>query len=911
MINPLGIDVSKPRLSWIVNHSQRGQFQSAYQILVASRPENLDADKGDKWDSGKVTSGQSVNIPYEGKILESRKTYYWKVRIWDKNGKMSSWSRIATFEMGLLKNDDWKAKWIKGENIFRKEFAVSKDIKKARAYICGLGYYELRINGKKVGDHVLDPGWTDYEKKVLYVTYDITGYLKKGKNAIGVMLGNGRYSPSDETVKKSGLRLKKYARSPVLILQIYIDFSDGSDMEVMTDDTWRTTKGPVMSDDIYDGEIYDARLEKSGWDYPDYDDSNWDVATIADPPKGKLVSQAGFPPVKVIKRIQPREITSPAPDVYVYDFGQNFTGWVRLYVSGPRGTRVNLRYAELIDSDGMINTTPNREARATDTYILKGEEKEVYEPRFTYHGFRYVEVTGFPGTPTLDNLEGCVVHSAVESAGSFICSNQLINKIHQNIIWGQLSNLMSIPTDCPQRDERMGWMGDAQLTAEEAIYNFNMAPFYTKWIDDIKNAQREDGSVPDVVPPYWSIYPADPAWGTACIVIPWYLYLYYEDKQILEQNYPVMKGWVDFLGRQATNYIVTYGKYGDWCPPRHARPVDTALKLTSTWYYYHDVLVLSKIARILDNHEDAKKYTQLANKIREAFNEEFLQGEFYCGEKYASLYKRVEALMPVGVPKDKKDEMIKRALPLFAPSGQTSNLLPLFLDMVPEDKREDVLKNLVNDIVVTQSNHLNTGIVGTRYILDVLAKYGQTDLAYKLVTQTTYPSWGYMIGEGATTLWERWEYLTNAGMNSHNHIMFGSVDTFFYKVLAGINIDPSYPGFKRIIIKPCPAGDLKYVSCSVKTVKGTVSSSWIKYGNSLILNVSIPFNTEAKVSIPKMELEKIIVKESRKTIWENDSYIDGVEGIKNGEESKDYITFDVGSGMYSFEMEGYQRTQSN
>jgi len=545
--------------------------------------------------------------------------------------------------------------------------------------------------------------------------------------------------------------------------------------------------------------------------------------------------------------------------------------------------------------------------KLTDTYILKGKGEEVYEPRFTYHGFRYVELTGFPGTPTLETIEGRVVHSIVEPVGGFICSNSLINHIHRNVLWGQLSNLMSVPTDCPQRDERMGWMGDAQLSAEEAIYNFDMAGFYTKWVEDISDSQAKDGGVPDVVPPYWSSYPADPAWGTAWVVIPWYLYQYYGDKRILEKNYSGIKKWVNFLGSKAADYIVSYTKYGDWCPPGHIKPVDASGQLISSWYYYHDTLILSKIAHILGKPEDTKKYSELSEEIKEAFNRKFLKEERYSAEKYSDLYMKVEALLPVTISEDKKKEMIKGFMAMFATSGQTSNVLPLFLDMVPEDKRKAVLKNLVDDIVVTHGNHINTGIVGTRYILDVLTKYGQANLAYKLVTQRTYPSWGYMIREGATTIWEKWEYLAEGGMNSHNHIMFGSVDAWFYKVLAGINIDPASSGFRRIIIKPFIVGDLKYVSASVKTIRGMVSSNWTRQDKSLVLDVTFPVNSQAKVHIPKMGLKKVIVKEGEKTVWENGSYLQGIAGITGGSEDEDYVTFNVGSGLYSFEVSGLDK----
>mgnify|MGYP000226888060 CR=1 FL=1 len=868
-VNPVGIDVPHPRFSWEERHFERGRTQSAYQILVATTRENLINDVGDAWNSGKVTSSSSVNIEYDGKPLESGRTYYWKVRWWDDKDRVSPYSKIATFEMGFLSQNDWKAKWIRGGNILRTHFSISRKVKRARAYICGLGYYELRINGRKVGDRQLDPGWTDYDKLVLYSTYDVTSLLKEGENAVGVMLGNGWYArkrSSDGSPKP-----------PILILQIDLEFQDGSRKTIISDEKWKVSKGPIIENDIYNGETYDARLEEEGWDTPGYDDSTWKNAEIAEPPSGRLVSQAAFPPIKAVKTIQPISISNPKPGVYVYDFGQNFTGWVRLTVKGPRGAKVKLRYAELLHPDGTINTTPNRGAKATDTYILKGGGIEVYEPRFTYHGFRYVEVTGFPGTPNLDSLEGIVVHSAVESTGGFSCSNQLINKIHKNILWGQLSNLMSVPTDCPQRDERLGWMGDAQLTVEEAIYNFNMAAFYTKWIRDIKEAQEKDGSVPDVVPPYWRLYPADPAWGTACVTIPWHLYLYYGDKRILEENYDVMKGWVDFLGTKTEGYVVKFSKYGDWCPPGYINSPDTPGELVSTFYYYHDAMILSKVARLLGKSAEAERYKRLSEKIKEAFNKEFLKDDQYAPIRISS------TLPPI--------------------SSQTSNLLPLFLEIVPKDKEESVFKRLLENIVTKHDCHVATGIVGTRYLLDTLTKHGRADLAYKLVSQTTYPSWGYMIREDATTVWERWEYLTGGGMNSHNHIMFGSIDAWFYKALAGINIDPDAPGFERIIIKSHVVGDLKYVSASINTIRGKVSSSWRKEEDSLVLEVSLPVNSRGEVHIPDLGLKNPMVKEGGKIIWKNEAYVKGVPGITSGKREEGYIIFEVGSGTYSFQIE--------
>jgi len=632
-VNPIGLDVSKPRFSWVLSHQKRGQYQTAYQIMVSSSLESLKSNAGDVWDSGKVSSSCSTHVIHEGIPPESGKTYYWKVRWWDRDDQVSPWSDVARFDMGLYRVDDWNAKWIHGGQLLRKEFIVEKKVARARAYVSGLGYYELRIDGRKVGDKVLDPGWTDYDRVVLYSVYDISEFLREGRNVVGVTLGNGRYAQELPSGLPPNLLqfVKKYEHAvPKVILKIDLKLSDGSEERIVSDETWKVSEGPIVRNDIYNGETYDARLEKEGWDTPGYDDSKWRNADTAEPPGGKLVSQATFPPIKAVKTIQPTSTSNPKPGVYVYDFGQNFTGWVRLTVSGPCGTEVKLRHTELLFSDGMINPIPNRGAKATDTYVLKGKGIEVYEPRFTYHGFRYVEVTGFPGTPNLGTIQGVVVHSAVEPVGGFACSNMLVNNIHRNVVWGQLSNLMSIPTDCPQRDERMGWMGDAQLTVEEAICNFDMAGFYTKWMRDIKEAQEKDGSVPDVVPPYWRLYPADPAWGTACVTIPWYLYLYCGDKRILEEHYEVMKGWVDFLGTKTEGHIVKYSKYGDWCPPSYIRSPDTPGELVSTWCYYQDVVALSKIAHALGKPTEAQKYAELSEKIKEAFNKEFLKNDQYA-----------------------------------------------------------------------------------------------------------------------------------------------------------------------------------------------------------------------------------------------------------------------------------------
>jgi alpha-L-rhamnosidase len=758
--------------------------------------------------------------------------------------------------MGLLSSGDWEAHWIQGGQFLRREFTLEREVERARAYVCGLGYYELRMNGRKVGDRVLDPGWTLYQKRALYSTYDVTDYLANGRNALGIILGNGRH------IEAYGYGL------PKAIMQLEMEFTDGSRETIATDESWSASDGPIVSDDLFNGEEYDARLEKPGWDSPDFDDSSWSQCTQTDPPGGRLVSQASFPPIRKVKALQPVDVLNPRPGVYVYDFGQNFTGWVRLRVRGPRGTEVRLRFSELLDRDGMINTKPNRQAKSTDVYILKGEGVEEYEPRFTYHGFRYVELTGFPGTPTIRTLEGIVVYSDVEEAGGFICSDPLINRIHGNIIWGQLSNLMSVPTDCPQRDERMGWTGDAQLTAEESILNFWMPGFFEKWIDDILDAQEEDGRIQDVVPPYWRFPDSDPAWGTTITVIPWLLYVYYGDVRILEKCYQGVIKWVEYLLSNSTGFVLSMSKYGDWCPPAHVKPVETPGELVSTWVFYHDALTISKMAKALGRQGDSEKYEALATKIREVFNERFLKDDSY------------------------------------STGSQTCHILPLYLDIVPEDRAGSVFENLVKDIEVTHDRHLNTGIIGTRYLLDTLTKYGRSDLAYDIATQTTYPSWGYMIREGATTLWERWEYLAGGGMNSHNHIMFGAVDAWFYRTLAGINVDPSAPAFERFIIEPHIVGDLRFVSASTRTIVGTVRSEWVRSEGRLMLKLSVPVGSSTEIYVPKMGLENISVRESGEEIWRDSEITKKADGIIKAGEEDGSVVFEVGSGQYAFELTG-------
>jgi len=874
-VNPLGIDVAQPRFSWTLESSQRGKIQTAYQILVASSEEKIKAEIGDKWDSGKVISDQSVNVAYKGRALASGEKCYWKVRVWDEDDGVSAYSTPAMFEMGLLKESDWKGKWIGADTsisapLLREEFKITKRLKRARVYICALGWYELFINGQKVGDHVLDPAMTDYDKRILYVTYDVTNLLSQGQNAVGVMLGNGWYS------EPSVLR---YGDSPRLLMQINLEFTDGSTASFKTDETWKVSSGPITRNDFYGGENYDARLEKPGWTMPGYDDSGWESAVLKKSPGGKLVSQL-MPPIKVNKTIKPVRITNPKPGVYVYDMGQLFGGWARLHVKGKRGTKVTIKYSDwLFEKSGLVDQerwTKHHSCPETDFYVLKGDGEEVYEPRFTYHPVRYIQVEGYPGKLTLEDLEGRVVHSAVDLTGDFHCSNSLLNAIHRNVVWTLTNELYGMPLDCLHREH---WAWTDPATVASTLYARKYMPlFWTKWLNDIKDAQDKNGAVPDIAPNYPKSG-SDPAWGSNYPILVWYLYQYYGDEHILEDHYPNMKAWVDYLTSIADNYIVIEGHYGDHMLPGESPGKEEFISKESppsliwTGYYYRAASVVSSVANILGKSNDAEHYSSLAKNIKDAFNEKWLN-------------------------KDTNQ---------YATGSQTANLFPLVLGIVPELSQDGVVRNIVKNIMEQHNGHLHTGNTGTACLIDALADYGRGDVMYEITTKTTYPGWGYMVKQGATTIWESWSRESKVG-NADSMIMWASIDEFFYNDLAGIKgpdyYGPGYmsPGWRKIEIKPHVLGDLTSASASIKTVRGMVSSSWKKTDDSLILEVSIPVNSQAKVSIPKMGLKDVIIFEHGKVIWKDGSYIGGVMGITDSNEDADYVTFDVGSGFYSFKL---------
>ncbi|MEI8037109.1 MAG: glycoside hydrolase family 78 protein [Verrucomicrobiota bacterium] len=822
LAGPLGIDTPQPRLSWISTApaTARGARQAAYQISVASSEAALRQGQADLWDSGKVDSDETAQLRYAGKPLASGQQAFWKVRVWDQAGVVSD-SEPAGWEMGLLQASDWKAKWIARTTdtrsnpapLLRRAFQLDGRIQRARVSICGLGYYELYLNGGKVGNHLLDPGYTRYDRRVLYVTYDVTDQLKSGANALGVMLGNGWFNCHTRAAWK--FHEAPWRAAPKLLLQLRVDYADGRSETIVTDESWKCSTGAIVFDSIYGGETYDARLEKPGWATATYDDAGWDPVQRVDAPAGKLAAQM-MPPITLDQTLKPATITEPKPGVFVVDVGQNLAGMAELHVTGPAGARVQMRYGERLLPDGSLDTRDieqhvkklgKEQQHQTDTYILKGGgTEEIYASRFTYHGFQYVEVTGFPGKPTLDNFRARFIHSAVPKAGAFTCSNPMLNRIQQAADWSFLSNLQGIPTDCPHR-EKNGWTGDAHLACEQAQFNFFPAPVHQKWLNDIGDEQKPTGQLPGTVPTagFGYTWGNGPAWDSAFLLIPWYEYLYYGDTENFRRHYDGMKRYVDYLSTRAKDGIVNIG-LNDWAPWK----TQTDAAITDTAYYFVDAWIVARAAGVLGNKQDALKYTELAANIRAAFNRTFYQPD-------TALYDN---------------------------GSQTALSCALYQGLVAPANQARVLANLVA-AVEKADNHVDTGILGTKYLLNALLENGRADVAYRMVAQNDQPGWGWWLAQGATTLWEQW-----SGAESRNHIMFGDVSAWFYKALAGIQPDPLAPGFKHFLISPQVVGDLTAASGSYDSIRGRIVSSWQVAQGEFRLDLTIPANTTATVSLP-------------------------------------------------------------
>lgn len=1033
LTNPHGIDTTHPRLSWVVSSTQRGERQTAYQILVASSTSLLTEGKADLWDSGKVTGDATSQIPYAGKPLDSRVRCFWKVRAWDRNGQSSEWSKPAEWTVGLLKPEDWSAKWIdakvrtrivsnqaapiirkaayetesgtpsvdvtelltkqakagafsidvrnesfggdpafhtvkhlrvdyeiqgkktvryfaeqttlhfpedlsppptitrayyeaidgsgslevtqklikqaeagsfslKVENdtlgtdpaldhakrlrieyslngqswvkmiaehkelkypndlvqpstipYLRRAFSVGKPIARAVIYATALGVYELTLNGKRVGDHILAPEWTDFSKRLRYQEYDVTSLLASGQNVLGAQVANGWYSGH---IGNGGFQY--WGRSPALLAQLELTYADGSSERVVTDSSWRSHVSPMISTDFMMGEDYDATKEMNGWDKPTFNDSNWPQVVERNEPFRQLNGQV-MEPVRQLMELPARALTEPKPGKWTYDLGQNMVGVVRLKISASPGTKITLRHAEMLNPDGTVYTDNLRGAPSIDTYVCKGGGIEIWQPKFTFHGFRYVELTGVKIKPPLDAVTGIVIGSDTPSTGDFTCSDEQVNKLHSNIVWGQRGNYLSVPTDCPQRDERLGWMGDAQVFIRTATYNADVAAFFTKWLVDVTDSQETSGSFADVSP-FAGPSKGTPAWGDAGVICPWTIYQAYGDLQLLERQYPSMVKWVEYCKALSPDLIRSRNRgsdYGDWL----SIGADTDKELIGTAYFAYSTSLLAKAAAVLGKTEDAKAHQELFQSIKQAFI-----------RKYISPDGRITG------------------------NTQCAYLMALKFDLMPDDLRAKASEYLEADIIA-KDYHLSTGFVGVSYLLPELTKAGKVDTAYRLLLQETFPSWLFSVKMGATTIWERWDGWTpdkgfqNIGMNSFNHYSLGSCGEWLYDTVAGISADPSQAGFSKIIIRPIIGTRLTRAKGSFNSIHGPIVSDWKTVKGGFTLNATVPTNTTATLHVPTKDAAT--VKESGKPAA-------SAEGVTFLRMENGAAVFAVESGKYEF-----------
>lgn len=879
--NPRGIEVQSPGLGWQIQSDQRNVQQTAYQVLVATSREKLNEHEADLWNSGRVTSNHSQHNKYAGVELESRMDCYWKVRVWTNKGE-SDWSEPASWSMGLLYYNDWSARWIGfdrafpwdddsfhsrlSSRYFRKEFEVKKEVKRARVHIIGLGLYELSLNGEKIGDAVLAPAPTDYYKNIKYNVYDLTEQLNDGVNALGVVLGNGRFYTMRQHYK--GYKIKNFG-FPKMLFQLEVEYADGTTERIKSDNSWRgTADGPIRSNNEYDGEIYDARKTFDGWDEPGFDAEDWLIPEYVSQPDGVYEAQLNSP-MKVLMEVKPVSITAQGVGKYILDMGQNMVGWLNLQVEGQQGDTVRMRFGEILQEDGELFTANLRDAQATATYVLKGEGAERWEPQFTYYGFRYVEITGYPGTPTLDDFVGKVVSDDMALNGTFNTSNKLINQIYQNAYWGILGNYKGMPIDCPQRNERQPWMGDRPIMSFGENFIFDNAALYNKWLDDIAYAQKADGAISDVSPAYWRYYSDNMTWSGTFLVIADMLYHQTGASYPIKKHYPAMKKWLAYMEtRYLKDGIMTKDSYGDWCEPpvsiEAGRGKNANRKypsaLISTAYYCYYLNLMQKFATISGHEDDIDDLKVREKQALLAFNREF--------------YKP-----------DQKG---------YGSNKLTENLLALGMNLVPEDRKEELIHTIVRTIEDTNEGHLSTGVVGTQWLMRTLTHNGHADLAWQLATNTTYPSWGYMVEQGATTIWELWNGNTAAPkMNSYNHVMMlGDLISWYYEDLAGIESSAQEPGFKKIIMQPQFIDELDFVEASYRSPYGLIESSWKVKGRQLSWEITIPANSSAIVAIPGEKLEA--VNESGKPLH-------GAVEIQLLEQKDGKLLLEIGSGNYHFE----------
>lgn len=865
-VNPIGIDDPQPRFSWQLTSNQRNVLQTAYEINVVANKQNV-------WSSGRIMSDSSVHVAYKGNALQSGTTYTWQVKIWDNNNKVSAWSEPASFQTALLNTSDWKAKWIepgytedtlmRPGPLFRKEFATTRKIVSAIAYITAHGMYEAKINGQRIGDAYLTPGWTSYNKRLQYQTYNVTALLKNGNNAVGVMLGNGWY----RGIIGFGNNINVYGKDIALLFQLNIIYDDGSKETVVSDESWKSSTGEIRYAEIYNGETDDARMEKTGWLLPGYNDKEWNGVKTADFSKNILVATENEP-VKKHETFKPVNIFTTLKGEKVIDFGQNLVGWVVMKIKGNAGDTITVSHAEVLDKDGNFYTDNLREAKAQDKYILKDNSEQIFEPHFTWHGFRYIKLNGYPGDIKPENFAAVTLYSDMQPTGTFTSSNALINQLQHNIQWGQKGNFLDVPTDCPQRDERLGWSGDAQVFSRTASFNMNVNNFMEKWTKDIAADQYADGSVPFVIPNVLGEGSGgSTGWADVATIIPWNMYLAYGDKKILEDQYNSMKAWVDYMTKQSENNLWHSGfHFGDWLFYRpfddnDGRSAVTDKYLIAQCFYAHSTQLLINAANVLHKTGDAATYSVLLQQIKNAFLKEYM------------------------TPKGR-----------LVSGTQTAYVLALNFDMLPDSLRTQAAQRLAEN-VEDYDNHLTTGFLGTPYLCDVLTRFGYDSTAYKLLLQDTYPSWLYPVKMGATTIWERWDgekpdsTFETPGMNSFNHYSYGAIGNWMYRKMVGLDTYEDGAGYKHIKIQPHIGGDFTSASASLKTYYGTVSNSWKINDNEISMDIEIPANTTATVYVPALKADAIM--EDGKALSSSKNI--KITGTENG-----YVMMQLGSGKYHF-----------
>jgi len=878
LVNPLGLDEPRPRLSWITRGpaDARGGHQTARRILVASTLDALEREEGDLWDSGKVQDDRSIEIAYEGAALVSRQRGHWKVRVWDETGEPTAWSEPAFFEMGLLEGEAWVGQWIgpaarpsEGEGslpspYLRRGFRLDAAPTRARLYVSALGVCEPRLNGQRVGNDELLPGWTEFTRSVQSLAYDVTDLLGPGDNVLAAILADGWYSGYMGNNVRKGTGF--YGPEPRLLAQLEVETASGERFTLATDETWRWATGPLLSSDIFMGERYDARLETPGWDAAGFDDGAWSPVAV-DPSEGRTIRFKPAEPIRAVEELATVEMTEPEPGVYIFDLGQNMVGRARLTTRGKAGQTVTLRYGEMLNPDGTLYTANLRGAAQRDAYTRATDGEETYEPRFTFHGFRYLEATGLDARPEPTDVVGVVMHNDMRPTGRFECSEPLLNQLQRNIVWGQRGNYLEVPTDCPQRDERLGWTGDAQVFARTAAFNYDIQPFMTKWLADVREAQHDDGNIPNVAPQVSGAL-GSAAWGDAVVVIPWTLYLAYGDRRVLERNLDAMLGWLDYCESTSDNGVRHDQGFGDWLAmdqlTGHCAHTATPRDLINTAYVVFSAELTARIAELVGRPQDVQRCDELAAAFRAGFNRAFV----------------TETGRIVG-------------------DTQTAYVLALAFDLLPDEKVPAARQSLLRQLRYW-NHHISTGFVGTNLLLPTLARHGLFEECYTLLMQTDCPSWLFPVTQGATTIWERWDGwhpdrgFQNPGMNSFNHYAYGAVGEWLYRYMLGLDIDPELPAYKHAIIHPAPdlaERRITHAAGGVDTPFGRLDAAWRIEGDSFTLDLTVPFNTTATVNLPADSLD---------STRESDRPLADAEGLANAHHAQGRAVFNLTSGTYRF-----------